>query len=258
LADEAPHLTTLRIDNPDYDTLAAQDSDFAFRVLYRLPRLRRLALPYAIVRHRDLFVAADRLESLEIRLITAARWPRHTSEYDRAAATIRMTRLTRLVADVWLNDEATHIFRRMPAVRSGRIAFRLPTYREGARESRLVAHLFERRADSVSDRDRAYRGSDSGDDDDDDDDAESSVTDTVVGSAERGLHVFWHAECIRRLDREMAARAGASLSKLHVRWISNDFSAQISAEARELLDEQLARARLTIESPASLAPKLAS
>jgi hypothetical protein len=115
----------------------SDDINFAHQVLSSLRELRHLALPYSTVLLRDLFPAsrraaslADRLESLEVRLLTGGfHRTRHTHEYESKWAGVKMTKLARLVADI-CKTTATAVVSRLPAVRSGRIGFRTRDYVE--------------------------------------------------------------------------------------------------------------------------------
>jgi hypothetical protein len=164
LARRLPRLEVLRIDETD-----GVVRGFAAALLAKLPALRSLALPSENIRHDELDVAADRLESLEVRFLSgsnamvAAASPvgRFLPEgcFARGAASSRgllrslagsladrpvMSRLTHLVACVERENACT-ILKRMPAVLSGRFevasrAFHGPHSFYGV-QARLVARL---------------------------------------------------------------------------------------------------------------------
>ena len=159
LRDGVPRLVRLRVerDCDEGDGLppeARSDTDFSRLVLSALVHLRSLELPYATVRHRDLFVAGDRLESLEVRTLTYAE---AVGAYELETQETVMARLTRLVAAVSIHTAAA-ILERMPHVCRGELTFHtidslLPTQNLVARISGPYDERIEDSDDDTSNAD---------------------------------------------------------------------------------------------------------
>jgi hypothetical protein len=126
-----PHLVTLRIQGDDERATRAFEYGIADRLLRGLPALRSLALPYAIVSCSELVPAADRLETLEVRVLI-----------DDIAGLV-MTRLRHLRAHIHCH-QTRHLLGAFPAVGSGRLTLMMwPTGMTAANSSHspLVARI---------------------------------------------------------------------------------------------------------------------
>ena len=119
---DAPNLATLRIRQQltlfGGGYTQPVSTRLVGRLLLGLKKLRSLSVPYARVPLRDLLVAADRLETLDVFSIEC-------QDLDVGAFSGGvMTKLTRLESSMAC-AEAVAILRRMPAVNRGRLAFQL-------------------------------------------------------------------------------------------------------------------------------------
>ena len=162
LCDSVPQLTALRIERNAQDNvhqrpssaaaLRAADSNFGHTLLSRLVRLRSLALPYSSMPYRDLLVAADRLESLEVRELSASVVARrHANTYGaHGQKPPHMTRLTHL-RTAMVDRDAQEILERVPHVRRGQIEFKAHYYWRLS-DARIVAQFdVARRSDDACD-----------------------------------------------------------------------------------------------------------
>ena len=104
----APNLTALRIvDNSESTVLG-----FVPQLLASLPALRSLELPYAFVALSAFAIAAERLETLQVRVLI------HVRRSDQPA--FILGKLRRLSASMYCR-EAHHILARMPNLAAGRL-----------------------------------------------------------------------------------------------------------------------------------------
>jgi hypothetical protein len=256
LRDGAPSLTALHIADNQHVVFGADplvmgdDRNFAFDVLTSLPALRALALPYATVPYRDLFVAADRLESLEVRLLTGGiHRLRHTPEFERTMRATRMTKLTRLVTDV-VRGRATAVLRRMPVLRRGRIGFRNKAYASSANAPevpRLVAELNVDDRDYDSSQNPGFSSSSSNSDSTS---SSSSSNDAAPAKEDAlcGVHISWRLDGADGSELELPRAMCKVLASLSGGWTSNAFDARVPNGACDLLDGELALTKRTTES----------
>ena len=257
LREGAPKLVALRIANRRiFANIAhASDPEFARRLLAGLGRLRVLALPYASARRRDLFVAADRLESLEVLKIdegaaTAPGPPAHatTTTTTDAVREPTMSRLTHLVASSFGAYSAASTLASTPHVRRGVLTFNT---RDGAWFLRcLEARLSPWKLGG----DSCGGGGDGGGDGDVD--GGDATVDRGAEATGLGLtRIAWN--CIANggvegpVANHLAHFAAQALSKLHTRWSGHDFSESVTAEVRREICT-----RLPVSPPPPLPPPL--
>jgi hypothetical protein len=255
----APQLTNVRIERGcetkrliGHDGQAVGDeSDFARRLLENLVHLRSLALPYTMVRHRDLFVASRSLESLEVRALDGGRPQLRLVGGPLAAPKPPvMERLTHLTAAM-CSYTATDILESMPHVCRGTLTFQAVFNLAAA--GCIVARLDRTAMVETKSPDDDGDGKDAGNDacdfardgggDDDDDGGKKRITWRCVRDALPG-----------RERSSLARNAAEAMAKLRADWSGHDFDASMpEKECREICERlPLAGKRSPSPSPPTL------
>ena len=254
----APHLVALRIDDNERTRhnharpAAADDRNFVAHVLINLAALRHLALPYATVPRRELLCAADRLESLQVRVISDPSDPIPAGSL--TVRPVHMTKLRRVVADV-AEQDAARIFAHMSAVCSGRVGFRSRDHDDVDRNGhevggRLVALISEcvggdGNGNGNGDGNGGGAESDGGDADRKVNGSESGGS--YGGDGGGGVHVAWQIQGCASFG--LAIYAGRALSELGSRWRSQSLDGRMDSAVRTTLGNALTRARSRKSEP---------
>jgi hypothetical protein len=227
LCTSAPRLATLRIERrQSHDfTNVGRDTDereFAGHLLKHLAHLRSLALPYAAARLGDIFVAADRLDSLELAEL------HHGAAYQRATEKpATMHRLTRLVAEL-THHTAADVLTCTPHVSRGQLTFET-AFRYGG-SGCMVVRLDPDASDSSDSLDE--NDPRIGDGVKHDGLGDSRETGGSRGGG--GKRIAWRniANAYTGEIPGLTRNVVRAISKLRTRWVAHDFDDAVSDEMR--------------------------